>query len=46
MVSKVPIQTVADCLWNTPEMVLRVYGYSLKELEMESVKVFGDALNY
>ena len=41
-----PIKTIADRLGNTPEMVLRVYGHSLKELEMESVKVFSEALNY
>ncbi|MFC5587598.1 tyrosine-type recombinase/integrase [Sporosarcina soli] len=47
MISKgVPLQTVADRLGNTPEMILRVYGHTLKELEIESVKVFNDALNF
>ncbi|MFJ7936866.1 tyrosine-type recombinase/integrase [Sporosarcina sp. NPDC096371] len=47
MISKgVPLQTVADRLGNTPEMILRVYGHTLKELEVESVKIFNDALNF
>ncbi|WP_342538387.1 tyrosine-type recombinase/integrase [Sporosarcina sp. FSL K6-1540] len=47
MLSKgIPLQTIADRLGNTPMMILRVYGHSLKELEIESVKTFNDAINY
>ncbi|MEK5070308.1 tyrosine-type recombinase/integrase [Sporosarcina sp. FSL K6-1508] len=47
MMSKgVPLNTIADRLGNTPEMVLRVYGHSFKELEIESVIAFSDAVNY
>ena len=47
MLSKgIPLQTIADRLGNTPMMILRVYGHSLKELEIESVKTFIDAINY
>jgi hypothetical protein len=41
-----PLNTIADRLGNTPEMILRVYGHSFKELEIESVKAFHDAVNY
>lgn len=47
MLSKgIPLQTIADRLGNTPMMILSVYGHSLKELEIESVKTFNDAINY
>lgn len=47
MLSKgIPLQTIADRLEKTPLMILRVYGHSLKELEIESVKTFNDAINY
>jgi len=41
---RVPLKTIADRLGNTPEMVLKVYGHSYKELEEESVTVFGQVM--
>lgn len=42
---RIPIKTISDRLGNTPEMVLKVYSHSFKELEEESVVAFGQALN-
>lgn len=42
---KTPLKTIADRLGNTPEMVLKVYGHSFKELEIESVIAFSHAMN-
>lgn len=41
---RIPLKTIADRLGNTPEMVLKVYGHSYKELEEESVTVFGQVM--
>lgn len=41
---RIPLQTIADRLGNTPEMILQVYGHSFKELEVASVEAFNSAL--
>lgn len=42
---KTPLKTISDRLGNTPEMVLKVYGHSFKELEKESVEAFSSAMS-
>ncbi len=42
---KIPLNTIANRLGNTPEMILNVYGHSFKELEEELVVAFGNALS-
>ena len=47
MLSKgIPLQTIADRLGNTPMMILRVYGHSFKNLEIELVKAYSDAITF
>lgn len=46
LISKyVPVNVIAERLGNTPQMVLKVYAHTFKEMEIESVDVFSNALN-
>lgn len=40
----IPLQTIAQRLGNTPEMILNIYGHSYDELEKKSVEIFSAAL--
>ncbi|MGE7977308.1 tyrosine-type recombinase/integrase [Psychrobacillus sp. NPDC093200] len=44
MKERIPVKTISERLGNTPEMINNVYGHNLKELELEAVQVFGEAL--
>ncbi|WP_058301727.1 tyrosine-type recombinase/integrase [Gorillibacterium timonense] len=41
----IPVQTIADRLGNTPDMILRVYAHSFKEFEVRAVSAFSDSLS-
>lgn len=42
---KVPVNTIADRLGNTPEMIYTVYAHNFKQLEDGAVQAFGQSLN-
>lgn len=41
---RIPVKTIAERLGNTPEMINKIYGHNLEELDKEAVQVFGEAL--
>lgn len=41
---RIPVKVIADRLGNTPQMILDIYGHSFKDLEIESVSAFDNAL--
>lgn len=41
---RIPVNTIADRLGNTPQMILDVYAHAFKELEEVSVEAFSKAL--
>lgn len=43
--ARIPVQTIADRLGNTPDMIYNTYGHSFKELEKDSIAAFSEALN-
>ena len=40
----VNVKVIAERLGNTPDMVYKVYGHVLKEMETESVSLFSQSL--
>ena len=42
---RIPVTTIAERLGNTTEMIHKIYGHNLDELDKEAVQVFGDTLN-
>ncbi|WP_238649728.1 tyrosine-type recombinase/integrase [Paenibacillus piscarius] len=40
----IPVQTIADRLGNTPDMILNIYAHSFKEFEMKAVSAFNESL--
>lgn len=45
LITKRPVNEVADRLGNTPEMIHNVYGHLMEDMKIESVAAFSDALN-
>ncbi|MEK5100352.1 tyrosine-type recombinase/integrase [Bacillus sp. FSL W8-0848] len=41
---RIPVKVIADRLGNTPQMILKIYGHSFKDLEQETVEAFSHAL--
>lgn len=39
------VKVISERLGNTPDMIYKVYGHVLKEMEMESVALFSNSLN-
>src|SRR5699024_5243791 len=44
LLTKRPVNEVADRLGNTPEMIHRVYGHLMEDMKIESVNAFGESL--
>ncbi|MGM0969386.1 MAG: tyrosine-type recombinase/integrase [Bacillota bacterium] len=42
---RIPVKVIADRLGNTPQMINDIYSHTFKELEIESVEVFEEAMN-
>lgn len=42
---RIPVKTISERLGNTPEMIHKIYGHNLDELDKEAVHVFGNTLN-
>ncbi|WP_427071761.1 tyrosine-type recombinase/integrase [Lysinibacillus fusiformis] len=38
------VKVISERLWNTPNMIYKVYGHVLKEMETESVALFSNSL--
>lgn len=43
--ARIPVTTIAARLGNTPEMIYKVYGHALKQVEEESVQSFSKIMN-
>nr|WP_324291147.1 hypothetical protein [Bacillus safensis] len=41
-----PVKFIADRLGNNPQMINDIYSHTFEELEIESVEVFAEAMNY
>ncbi|HAU33550.1 tyrosine-type recombinase/integrase [Lysinibacillus fusiformis] len=38
------VKVISERLWNTPDMIYKVYGHVLKEMETESLALFSNSL--